>query len=188
MAIMTIHSHVSYGHVGNSAVVYPLQRLGHEVWPIHTVLLSHHPGHNGWHGLQLQSSYVNHVFHGIKEHGLLDQCDAVLTGYLGSTDIGHATLNIWDEVRWANPSALIICDPMLATGHSSVSAVKRLKQRGSSKIRFVCLLAAPEGVKYFEKNHPDVMIYTASLDEKLNEKSYIVPGLGDAGDRLYGTK
>ena len=83
---------------------------------------------------------------------------------------------------------VVALDPMLATGHSSVSAVKRLKQRGSSKIRFVCLLAAPEGVKYFEKNHPDVMIYTASLDEKLNEKSYIVPGLGDAGDRLYGTK
>ena len=113
MAILTIHSHVSYGHVGNSAVVYPLQRLGHEVWPIHTVLLSHHPGHNGWHGLQLQSSYINQVFRGIKAHGLLDQCEAVLTGYLGSTDIGHATLNIWEEVRWANPSALIVCDPIL---------------------------------------------------------------------------
>ena len=126
MAILTIHSHVSYGHVGHSAVVYPLQRLGHEVWPIHTVLLSHHPGHNGWHGLQLESSYINEVLTGIKAHGILNQCEAVLTGYLGSKDIGQATLNIWKEVRRANPSALIICDPILGDEIEGIYVPKSL--------------------------------------------------------------
>jgi uracil phosphoribosyltransferase len=83
---------------------------------------------------------------------------------------------------------VLALDPMLATGHSSAAAVTRIKENGASNIRFVCLLAAPEGVKYFNKIHPDVKIYTAALDEKLNEHAYIMPGLGDAGDRIFGTK
>ena len=126
MAILTIHSHVSYGHVGNSAVVYPLQRLGHEVWPIHTVLLSHHPGHSGWHGLKLQSSHINEIFLGIKAHGLLNQCEAVLTGYLGSKNVGHRALHIWDEVRRANPTALIFCDPILGDETEGIYVSKSL--------------------------------------------------------------
>ena len=77
---------------------------------------------------------------------------------------------------------------MLATGHSSSAAVTRLKENGASNIRFVCLLAAPEGIEYFSKVHPDVPIYTAAVDEKLNNHAYILPGLGDAGDRIFGTK
>ncbi len=83
---------------------------------------------------------------------------------------------------------VLALDPMLATGHSSAAAVTRLKENGASNIRFVCLLAAPEGVEYFTGVHPDVMIYTAALDEKLNDHAYILPGLGDAGDRIFGTK
>ena len=83
---------------------------------------------------------------------------------------------------------VIALDPMLATGHSSAAAVTRIKENGAANIRFVCLLAAPEGVKYFTKIHPDVKIYTAALDEKLNDHAYIMPGLGDAGDRIFGTK
>ena len=83
---------------------------------------------------------------------------------------------------------VIALDPMLATGHSSAAAVTRIKENGASNIRFVCLLAAPEGVEYFTKIHPDVKIYTAALDEKLNDHAYIMPGLGDAGDRIFGTK
>ena len=79
-------------------------------------------------------------------------------------------------------------DPMLATGHSSTAAVTRLKENGASNIRFVCLLAVPEGIEYFSKTHPDVPIYTAAVDEKLNDHAYILPGLGDAGDRIFGTK
>ncbi len=83
---------------------------------------------------------------------------------------------------------VIVVDPMLATGNSSVAAVDLLKERGAKNIRFLCLLAAPEGVERMGKAHPDVPIVTAAVDEKLNEKGYIVPGLGDAGDRMYGTK
>ena len=83
---------------------------------------------------------------------------------------------------------MIIVDPMLATGGSAIMAVNALKKRGAKSIKFVCLVAAPEGVKAFREAHPDVDIYSASLDEYLNEDGYIVPGLGDAGDRLFGTK
>ncbi|MBB3930161.1 uracil phosphoribosyltransferase [Kaistia hirudinis] len=82
----------------------------------------------------------------------------------------------------------IVVDPMLATANSAIAAVDRLKERGAKDIRFVCLLAAPEGVDKFHGSHPDVPIFTASVDRKLNDKGYIVPGLGDAGDRMYGTK
>lgn len=83
---------------------------------------------------------------------------------------------------------MIIVDPMLATGGSAIMAVDALKKRGAKSIKFVCLVAAPEGVKAFREAQPDVDIYSASLDEYLNEDGYIVPGLGDAGDRLFGTK
>ncbi|WP_397542457.1 uracil phosphoribosyltransferase [Roseovarius salis] len=82
----------------------------------------------------------------------------------------------------------ILVDPMLATGNSSAAAVDMIKQAGARDIRFLCLLAAPEGVARMKASHPDVPIVTAALDERLNEKGYILPGLGDAGDRMYGTK
>lgn len=82
----------------------------------------------------------------------------------------------------------IIVDPMLATGGSAVEAINSLKKRGAKSIKFMCLIAAPEGVKAIQDAHNDVDIYIAALDEKLNEQGYIIPGLGDAGDRLFGTK
>lgn len=82
----------------------------------------------------------------------------------------------------------IVLDPMLATGNSAVAAVERLKETKPKSIRFVSLLAAPEGLKNFQAHHPDVPVYTASIDRQLDEHGYIVPGLGDAGDRLFGTK
>jgi len=83
---------------------------------------------------------------------------------------------------------VIVVDPMLATGGSASDAVRMLKQRGCTNIRMMCLVAAPEGVAKLQSEHPDVDIYTAALDERLNEHAYIVPGLGDAGDRIFGTK
>ncbi|MEG2707970.1 MAG: uracil phosphoribosyltransferase [Vagococcus sp.] len=83
---------------------------------------------------------------------------------------------------------LFVVDPMLATGGSAIMAIDLLKKRGATNIKFVCLVSAPEGIKALQEAHPDVDIYTAGLDEKLNEQGYIVPGLGDAGDRLFGTK
>ena len=83
---------------------------------------------------------------------------------------------------------VILMDPMLATGNSAVAAVKLLKDKGVKEIRFVCLLAAPEGVEKLRVAHPDIRIWTAAIDSHLNDHGYIVPGLGDAGDRMYGTK
>jgi uracil phosphoribosyltransferase len=83
---------------------------------------------------------------------------------------------------------VILMDPMLATGNSACAAAALLKARGARDIRFVCLLAAPEGIAHFQKEHPDIPIWTAAVDEKLNDHAYIVPGLGDAGDRMFGTK
>lgn len=83
---------------------------------------------------------------------------------------------------------VIIVDPMLATANSSIAAVQRVKEAGAKDIKFVCLLAAPEGIEAFQEVHPDVPIITAAIDDHLNDHGYIVPGLGDAGDRIYGTK
>lgn len=83
---------------------------------------------------------------------------------------------------------VILMDPMLATGNSACAAASLLKSRGARDIRFVCLLAAPEGIAHFQEQHPDVPIWTAAIDEKLNDHGYIVPGLGDAGDRMFGTR
>ena len=83
---------------------------------------------------------------------------------------------------------VFILDPMLATGGSALDAIELLKEKGVKKIKFLCIIAAPEGIKLLKEKHPDVQIYTTSIDERLNEKAYIVPGLGDAGDRVFGTK
>ena len=89
--------------------------------------------------------------------------------------------DLWDRT-------VILMDPMLATGNSACAAASLLKTRGARDIRFVCLLAAPEGIAQFQREHPDVPIWTAAIDERLNDHGYILPGLGDAGDRMYGTK
>jgi uracil phosphoribosyltransferase len=123
--------------------------------------------------------------------GMLDLVPAARVAHIGLYR-DHETLEAI-EYYFKAPELLsdrkvIVVDPMLATGNSAIAAIDLLKERGATDIRFVCLLAAPEGVKAFIAAHPDVPIITASLDSHLNEKGYIVPGLGDAGDRMYGTK
>lgn len=122
--------------------------------------------------------------------GMLDLIPAAKVGHVGMYR-DHETM---EPVEYfiKMPSdlperELLVVDPMLATGGSAVAAIDALKKRGATNIKFVCLVAAPEGVKVLQDAHPDVDIYTASLDEKLNDKGYILPGLGDAGDRLFGT-
>lgn len=122
--------------------------------------------------------------------GMLDLIPAAKVGHVGMYR-DHETM---EPVEYfiKMPSdlperELLVVDPMLATGGSAVAAIDALKKRGATNVKFVCLVAAPEGVKVLQEAHPDVDIYTASLDEKLNEKGYILPGLGDAGDRLFGT-
>jgi pyridoxine kinase len=112
-AVLSIQSHVAYGHVGNSSAVFPLQRLGIEVWPVHTVQFSNHTGYGEWRGRVFDGQAVEEVVQGIAERGVLGSCDAVLSGYLGSADIGHAVVQTVQRVREANPAAVYCCDPVI---------------------------------------------------------------------------
>lgn len=128
--------------------------------------------------------------------------DGILTGILKllpSARIGHIGLYrdpktlVAVEYYFKIPEEIedrdvIVCDPMLATGNSAIAAVERIAELKPKSLKFVCLLAAPEGLEAFHDYHPNVPIYTAAIDRQLNEKGYILPGLGDAGDRLFGTK
>ncbi|MEO0328386.1 MAG: uracil phosphoribosyltransferase [Pseudomonadota bacterium] len=123
--------------------------------------------------------------------GMLDLVPKARVGHIGLYR-DHDTLQPV-EYYFKVPSELdqrlvIVVDPMLATANSANAATQRIKAAGANNVKFVCLLAAPEGIDAFQSAHPDVPIFTAAVDERLNEKGYIVPGLGDAGDRMYGTK
>lgn len=111
--VLSIQSHVAYGHVGNSSAVFPLQRLGVEVWPVHTVQFSNHTGYGEWTGRVFDGQAVEEVVQGIADRGVLGRCDAVLSGYLGSADIGHAVVGTVGKVRAANPDAVYCCDPVI---------------------------------------------------------------------------
>jgi pyridoxine kinase len=113
MNILSIQSHVAYGHVGNSAAVFPMQRLGHEVWPIHTVQFSNHTGYGAWRGEVLLASIIDECVAGIAERGVLSSCDGVLSGYMGSAETGEAILRAAARVKAANPQALYCCDPVI---------------------------------------------------------------------------
>ena len=123
--------------------------------------------------------------------GMLDLVPAARVAHIGIYR-DHETLQPV-EYYFKAPAELdnrliIVVDPMLATANSSIAAIDRLKERGANNLRFLCLLAAPEGIAKFTASHPDVPVFTAAIDSHLNEVGYIVPGLGDAGDRMYGTK
>jgi pyridoxine kinase len=113
MNILSIQSHVAYGHVGNSAAVFALQRLGAEVWPVHTVQLSNHTGYAGWRGQTVEADAVRDIVCGIAERGMLGECDGVLSGYIGATDIGEAVIDAVRAVKRANPAARWCCDPVI---------------------------------------------------------------------------
>lgn len=123
--------------------------------------------------------------------GMLDVVPSARVGHVGLYR-DHDTLQAV-EYYYKVPARMgerlaIVVDPMLATANSAIAAVTRLKEGGAKNMRFVCLISAPEGIKAFNEAHPDVAVVTAAVDERLNEKGYIVPGLGDAGDRIFGTK
>ena len=113
MNLLSINSHVAFGHVGNAAAVFALQRLGCEVWPIHTVLFSNHPGHESFRGETVEASTVRKLVSGIEERGLFPSCDGVLSGYLGKSETGEAILEAFAKVKAANPAARYCCDPVI---------------------------------------------------------------------------
>lgn len=141
-------------------------------------------------GKKLVFASVLRAGNGLLE-GLLDLVPAARVAHIGLYR-DHETLEAV-EYFFKAPSDLadrlvIVVDPMLATANSAIAAIDKLKERGATNIRFLCLLAAPEGIERFTTAHPDVPVFTASIDRQINEKGYIMPGLGDAGDRMYGTK
>lgn len=113
MSILSIQSHVAYGHAGNSAAVFPLQRLGKEVWPVLTVVFSNHTGYGDWKGPLLTAEDVADVVTGIADRGVLGECDAVLSGYQGAEDVGAVVLDAVVQVKAANPQAIYCCDPVM---------------------------------------------------------------------------
>ncbi|MCA0319729.1 MAG: pyridoxal kinase PdxY [Proteobacteria bacterium] len=113
MNILSIQSWVAYGHVGNASAVFPMQRLGHEVWAIHTVQFSNHTGYGAWKGRVYDGPMIEELVDGIEDRGVLGRCDGVLSGYMGSADIGTAILDAVARVRAANPKALYCCDPVI---------------------------------------------------------------------------
>lgn len=113
MNILSIQSHVAYGHVGNASATFPLQRLGHEVWPIHTVQFSNHTGYGDWTGRVFDGQAIEELMDGIAARGVLSRCDGILSGYMGSADIGQAILSAAARVRASNPKALWCCDPVI---------------------------------------------------------------------------
>jgi pyridoxine kinase len=113
MNILSIQSAVSYGHVGNSAAIFPLQRLGFEVWPVNTLHFSNHTGYGNWRGKVFEPEFIADLIEGIAERGALSRCSAVLSGYLGDPTIGDVVLNAVSRVKTANSSALWCCDPVM---------------------------------------------------------------------------
>jgi pyridoxine kinase len=113
MNLLSIQSHVAYGHVGNAAAVFPLQRMGVEVWPVHTVQFSNHPGYGDWQGRVFDAGMIRELVAGIEQRGVLGTCDGVLSGYMGGADIGAAILDCVASVKRANPAAPYACDPVI---------------------------------------------------------------------------
>lgn len=113
MNVLSIQSWVSYGHVGNASAVFPMQRLGHEVWAIHTVQFSNHTGYGAWKGRVYDGPMIEELVEGMADRGVLGRCDGVLSGYMGSPDIGTAILQAVSRVRAANSAALYCCDPVI---------------------------------------------------------------------------
>ena len=113
MNLISIQSHVAYGHVGNSAAVFPLQRIGVEVWPVHTVEFSNHTGYGQWQGRVFDAGLIRDLVAGLEARGVLGECDGVLSGYVGSPQIGEAILDAVASVRRANPAGHYCCDPVI---------------------------------------------------------------------------
>lgn len=123
--------------------------------------------------------------------GMLDVIPSARVGHVGlyrDPETLEAVEYYYKVPGHMDERLIVVVDPMLATANSAISAVKRLKEGGAKDMRFVCLISAPEGIKAFNEAHPDVPVVTAAVDKRLNDHGYIVPGLGDAGDRIFGTK
>jgi pyridoxine kinase len=128
MNILSIQSHVAYGHVGNSAAVFPLQRIGVEVWAVNTVQFSNHTGYGAWRGRVFSGASIRLLVQGIEERGILGECDGVLSGYLGSPDTADAVIESVERVKAANPAARYCCDPVIGDAGSGIFVRPRVPE------------------------------------------------------------
>ncbi|MGD9922647.1 MAG: pyridoxal kinase PdxY [Pseudorhodoplanes sp.] len=120
MNLLSIQSHVAYGHVGNAAAVFPLQRIGVEVWPVNTVQFSNHTGYGGWTGEVFSAAHIRDVVSGIEARGVMSNCDGIISGYMGSAQIGEAILDAVARVKLASPGAKYCCDPVIGDADAGV--------------------------------------------------------------------
>jgi len=120
MNLLSIQSHVAYGHVGNAAAVFPLQRIGVEVWPVNTVQFSNHTGYGSWTGEVFGAAHIRDVVKGIEERGVMSNCDGVISGYMGSAETGEAILDAVTRVKHANPAAQYCCDPVIGDADNGI--------------------------------------------------------------------
>ncbi|GJD32844.1 Pyridoxal kinase PdxY [Methylobacterium adhaesivum] len=150
MNILSIQSHVAYGHVGNASAVFPMQRLGVEVWAIHTVQFSNHTGYGAWRGRVFDGPAIEELVAGIAERGVLGQCDGVLSGYMGSADIGTSIVRAVATVRAANPRALYACDPVMGDTDRGIYVRPGIPEFMRNQALRVADIATPN---QFELNH-----------------------------------
>jgi pyridoxine kinase len=179
VAVLSIQSHVAYGHVGNSSAVFPLQRLGIEVWPVHTVQFSNHTGYGEWRGRVFDGQAVEEVVEGIAERGVLGGCDAVLSGYLGSADIGHAVVSTVQKVRAANPAAVYCCDPVIGDVGRGVFVRPGIEEL----LREVAVPAAD----LVTPNHFELDLLAGTTTRTLDEVKDAVAGVQALGPRVVLT-
>src|SRR5215470_11127455 len=143
MNLLSIQSHVAYGHVGNSAAVFPLQRIGVEVWPVHTVQFSNHTGYGQWRGEVFSADLVRLTVQGLDERGVLSECDGVISGYLGSGEIGEAVIDAVTRVKRANPAARYCCDPVIGERERGIFVSDVVPQLYRERILPLADLAVP---------------------------------------------
>jgi pyridoxine kinase len=179
VAVLSIQSHVAYGHVGNSSAVFPLQRLGIEVWPVHTVQFSNHTGYGAWTGRVFDGQAVEEVVQGIGDRGVLGRCDAVLSGYLGSADIGHAVVGTVGTVRSANPGAVYCCDPVIGDVGRGVFVRPGIEE-------FMRDVAVP-AADIVTPNHFELDLLSGRTTRSLHEVKDAVAAVHDLGPRVVLT-
>jgi pyridoxine kinase len=175
MNLISIQSHVAYGHVGNSAAVFPLQRLGVEVWPVHTVQFSNHTGYGQWQGRVFDASLIRDIVAGLETRGVLGECAGVLSGYVGAPEIGEAILDAVATVKRANPAARYCCDPVI--GDVGKGAFVR---EGVAEFMRDRAVASADIVT---PNHFELDVLSGRLSRTLGEARDAVQALHDRGPR-----
>jgi pyridoxine kinase len=176
MNLLSIQSHVAYGHVGNAAAVFPLQRMGVEVWPIHTVQFSNHTGYGEWQGRAFDAGLIRELVGGIARRGVLGTCDGVLSGYIGGADIGAAILEAVATVKRANPAALYCCDPVIGDVGRGIFVREGIPE-------FMRDQAAP-AADIVTPNHFELDFLSGRENRTLAQVRDAVRGLHDRGPRV----